>query len=92
MTSCYYIEKYNLKTIKKKASLVYDDMKKVYEYYKTKFQNKTINLLLSEDKSIMYINYKTKINNHDIDVKLELKKTSLKYEDIIQSLLKEFNN
>ena len=86
--SCYYTEKYNLEEIKEKASLFHKDMKAVYAFYKRKFQNKTINLFLSEDKK-MNIYYKTNIDDEEIEVKLELKKINLKKEDKVDFLAKE---
>ena len=87
--SCYYTEKYNLEQIKEKASLYFKEMKKVYDYYKRKFEKKEINLLLSEDKNIMYINYKTTMYDEEIEIKLDLKKCVLKSNDIVDVLAKE---
>ena len=87
--SCYYTEKYNLEQIKEKASLYFKEMKKVYDYYKRKFERKYINLLLSEDKNIMYINYKTTMYDDEIEIKLDLKKCVLKSNDIVDVLAKE---
>ena len=87
--SCYYTEKYNLEQIKEKASLYFKEMKKVYDYYKRKFERKEINLLLSEDRNIMYINYKTTMYDEEIEIKLDLKKCVLKSNDIVDVLAKE---
>ena len=86
--SCYYTEKYNLEEIKEKASLFHQDMKAVYGFYKRKFQNRKINLLLSEDKK-MNIYYKTITDDEEMEVKLELKKIDLKEEDKVDFLAKE---
>ena len=86
--SCYYTEKYNLEEIKQKAFLFFQkDMKAVYGFYKSKLQNKKINLLLSEENK-MNIYYKTIIND-EIEVKLELKKIVLNKEDKADFLAKE---
>ena len=87
--SCYYTEKYNLEQIKEKASLHKQDMKKVYEFYKKKFENNKINILLSEEKK-MYIYYKTTNEDEEMDIKLELKKENLEKGDFIGVLAKEF--
>ena len=64
-------------------------MKAVYGFYKKKFQNKKINLFLSEDKK-MNIYYKTfNKDDEEIEVKLELKKINLKKEDKVDFLAKE---
>jgi len=87
--SCYYTEKYNLEEIKQKAFLFFhQDMKAVYGFYKSKLQNKKINLLLSEENK-MNIYYKTIISDDEIEVKLELKKIVLNKEDKADFLAKE---
>ena len=86
--SCYYTEKYNLEQIKDKALLHTPDMRKVYEFYKRRFENKKINLLLSEEKK-MYINYKITIDDEEIQIKLELKKENLEKSDFVGVLAKE---
>ena len=86
--SCYYTEKYNLEEIKEKASLFHQDMKAVYGFYKRKFQNRKINLLLSQDKK-MNIYYKTNTDGEEMEVQLELKKIDLKEEDKVDFLAKE---
>ena len=87
--SCYYTEKYNLEEIKQKAFLFFQkDMKAVYGFYKSKLQNKKINLLLSEENK-MNIYYKTIISDEEMEVKLELKKIVLNKEDKADFLAKE---
>ena len=86
--SCYYTEKYNLEQIKEKALLHKPDMRKVYEFYKRRFENKNINLLLSEENK-MYIKYKTTIDDDETEIKLELKKENLEKGDFVGVLAKE---
>ena len=87
--SCYYTEKYNLEEIKQKAFLFFhQDMKAVYGFYKSKLQNKKINLLLSEENK-MNIYYKTIMSDEEMEVKLELKKIVLNKEDKADFLAKE---
>ena len=91
MASCYYLEKYDLEKINLISPIIQRDMERVYQYIKRKLQRNKINLLLSENKNIMYINYKVRMDEdeEEIDVKLELKKSILKDDDIVKVLMKE---
>ena len=86
--SCYYTEKYNLEQIKEKALLQSQDIRKVYEFYKRKFDKKKIDLLLTEDKK-MHLYYKTSIDDEETEIKLELRKENLEKNDFVGVLAKE---
>ena len=92
MATCYYTEKYDLKTIKEISSIYnkkYKDMEGVYQYYKDKILIKNINLILSQDKNIMSLMYQKNVDDDVIDVELKLKKIIFKKDDINQALMKE---
>ena len=90
-TAAYcYSEKFNFKKITDISYLNPNglDMKKVYKIYKMLINDNKIDLILSQDKNIMTIHYKTSVNYEDTDVNIELKKKTLKDEDIINKLMK----
>ena len=88
--ACCYSEKFNFKKITDISYLNPNklDMKKVYKIYKMLINDNKIDLILSQDKNIMTIHYKTSVNYEDTDVNIELKKKTLKDEDIINKLMK----
>ena len=93
MSTCHYLEKYDLETIKKISFLShkkYNNIEAVYQYYKEKIlARKEMNLVLSQDKNVMSLMYKKIVDEETIDVELKLKKKILKKEDIVQALMKE---
>ena len=93
MATCYYIENYDLKTIKEISFLYhkkFNIIEAVYQYYKERiFAEKEMNLVVSPDKNVMSLMYKKIVDDDTVDVELKLKKKILKKDDIVQALMKE---
>ena len=93
MSTCHYLEKYDLETIKEISFLYhkkYNNIEAIYQYYKEKIlARKEMNLVLSQDKNVMSLMYKKIVDEETIDVELKLKKKILKKDDIVQALMKE---
>ena len=93
MATYYYMEKYDLETIKEISFLYhkrYNNIEEVYQYYKEKiFAGKEMNLVLSPDKNVMSLMYKKIVDEEAIDVELKLKKKILEKDDIVQALMKK---
>ena len=93
MAICYYMEKYDLETIKKISFLYqkkFNNIEAVYQYYKERiFPEKEMNLVLSPDKNVMSLMYKKIVDEETVDVELKLKKKILEKDDIVQALMKK---
>ena len=93
MATCYYMEKYDLETIKEISFLYhkkFNNIEVVYQYYKDRvFAEKEMNLVLSPDKNVMSLMYKKIVDDETTPVELKLKKKILKKDDIVQALMKE---
>ena len=81
MATCYYMEKYDLETIKEISFLFhkrFNNIEVVYQYYKERiFPEKEMNLVLSPDKNVMSLMYKKIVDEETVDVELKLKKKNI---------------
>ena len=86
----YYLEEFDLESIKKKLFVFFNEIKEVYQFYNKVLLKNKVKLIYIKEENKMCLNFINIINfNEEVETNLELKEIKLNQDEIFKVLVKE---